>query len=309
MSKMKENKSCPFSRFAAWVNGDLEEKALSTDKSAPRKEKKHRKKEKYSPRKEWHQYEQFDHFYRLCAIVIGVAMVAVLLLTVTQLPLFGHPDNPVVNEMSQRYVEKGLEETGAVNMVAGMILDYRAFDTFGESSVLFLAVTCVTMLLMRDKNNIDKEEDLHTAREMVIEHYEEDIILTKIARLIIPCALVYGLYVVLNGHISPGGGFSGGTIMGAALILFAVSFGMLKMSRFFTYNTFRKVTSSALLVYAASKAYSFYTGANHLESYIPLGTPGAILSSGLILVLDICVGIVVACTMYGFYALFTKGEL
>ncbi|MBQ7083551.1 MAG: hypothetical protein IJM93_08450 [Oscillospiraceae bacterium] len=309
MSKMKENKCCPFSRFAAWVNGDLEEKALSTDKSASRKEKKHRKKEKYSPRKEWHQYEQFDHFYRLCAIIIGVAMVAVLLLTVTQLPLFGHPDNPVVNEMSQRYVEKGLEETGAVNMVAGMILDYRAFDTFGESSVLFLAVTCVTMLLMRDKNNIDKEEDLHTAREMVIEHYEEDIILTKIARLVIPCALVYGIYVVLNGHISPGGGFSGGTIMGAALILFAVSFGMLKMSRFFTYNTFRKVTSSALLVYASSKAYSFYTGANHLESYIPLGTPGAILSSGLILVLDICVGIVVACTMYGFYALFTKGEL
>ena len=100
-----------------------------------------------------------------------------------------------------------------------------------------------------------------------------------------------------------------GLLAALCLILFAVSFGMLKMSRFFTYNTFRKVTSSALLVYAASKAYSFYTGANHLESYIPLGTPGAILSSGLILVLDICVGIVVACTMYGFYALFTKGEL
>ena len=310
MSNMAEKKkSCPFSRFAAWVNGDTADRILQVEDSAPAKEKKHKRKEKYSPKKEWHQYEQFDHFYRLCAIVIGVAMVAVLMLTVTQLPLFGHPDNPVVNEMSQRYVEKGLEETGAVNMVAGMILDYRAFDTFGESSVLFLAVTCVTMLLMRDRNNIDTEEDLLTAREMVIEHYEEDIILTKIARMIIPCALVYGIYVVLNGHISPGGGFSGGTIMGAALILFAVSFGMLKMSRFFTYNTFRKVTTSALMVYACSKAYSFFTGANHLESYIPLGTPGAILSSGLILVLDICVGIVVACTMYGFYALFTKGEL
>ena len=206
-------------------------------------------------------------------------------------------------------MEKGLEETGAVNMVAGMILDYRAFDTFGESSVLFLAVTCVTMLLMRDRNNTTKEEDLLTAREHVIEGHEEDIILTKIARLVIPCALVYGIYVVLNGHLSPGGGFSGGTIMGSALILFAVSFGMIRISRFFTYATFRKVTSCALMVYAASKAYSFFTGANHLESHIPLGTPGAILSSGLILVLDICVGIVVACTMYGFYALFTKGEL
>ena len=48
-------------------------------------------------------------------------------------------------------------------------------------------------------------------------------------------------------------------------------------------------------------------GANHLESGIPLGTPGAILSSGLILVLNICVGLVVTCTMYAFYALFRKG--
>lgn len=49
-------------------------------------------------------------------------------------------------------------------------------------------------------------------------------------------------------------------------------------------------------------------GANHLESGIPLGTPGAILSSGLILVLNICVGLVVTCTMYAFYALFRKGD-
>jgi hypothetical protein len=48
-------------------------------------------------------------------------------------------------------------------------------------------------------------------------------------------------------------------------------------------------------------------GANHLPSGIPLGTPGAILSSGLILVLNICVGLVVTCTMYAFYALFRKG--
>ncbi|MFR4008822.1 MAG: hydrogen gas-evolving membrane-bound hydrogenase subunit E [Christensenellales bacterium] len=174
-----------------------------------------------------------------------------------QFPLFGSPDNPAVNEVVERYVEKGLEETGAVNMVAGMILDYRAFDTFGESSVLFLAVTC-TMLLMRDRNNTTKEEDLLTAREHVIEGHEEDIILTKIARLVIPCALVYGIYVVLNGHLSPGGGFSGGTIMGSALILFAVSFGMIRISRFFIYATFRKVTSCALMVYAASSLFLFH---------------------------------------------------
>ncbi|MGN0624784.1 MAG: hydrogen gas-evolving membrane-bound hydrogenase subunit E [Oscillospiraceae bacterium] len=312
MAKIKKEKQTVWQRFCAWVNGDTADQPLMpADPPAPRKTKtdKHKKQKTVSSRKEWIGLNRFGYIYRICAVLIGVTAVTVLMITVLQLPLFGSPDNPAVNEVVERYVEKGLEETGAVNMVAGMILDYRAFDTFGESSVLFLAVTCVTMLLMRDKNNTSKDEDLLTAREHVIEGYEEDIILTKIARLLIPCTLVYGIYVVLNGHISPGGGFSGGTIMGSALILFAVSFGMIRMSRFFTYATFKKVTSCALLVYAASKAYSFFTGANHLESHIPLGTPGAILSSGLILILDICVGIVVACTMYGFYALFTKGEL
>ena len=56
-----------------------------------------------------------------------------------------------------------------------------------------------------------------------------------------------------------------------------------------------------------TKLYSFYTGAHHLESGIPLGKAGAIISSGLILPLNICVGLVVACTMYAFFALFRKG--
>lgn len=52
------------------------------------------------------------------------------------------------NEVSQRYIEKGLQETGAVNIVTGMILDYRAFDTLGESHVLFIA-TCTVLILLR----------------------------------------------------------------------------------------------------------------------------------------------------------------
>ena len=312
MARIKKEKKTSWQRFCAWVNGDAQEKSLlpaEPPKSKKKKVEKSKKQKVQPAKKEWMGLSRFDHIYRVCAVLIGVVIVTVLMITVLKLPLFGSPSNPVVNEVVERYVEDGLKETGAVNMVAGMILDYRAFDTFGESSVLFLAVTCVTMLLMRDRNNIDKNEDLLTAREHIVEEHEEDIILTQIAKLVIPCVLVYGIYVVLNGHLSPGGGFSGGTIMGSALILFAVSFGMIRINKFFNYGTFRKITSSALMVYAASKAYSFFTGANHLESHIPLGTPGAILSSGLILILDICVGIVVACTMYGFYALFTKGEL
>ena len=66
---------------------------------------------------------------------------------------------------------------------------------------------------------------------------------------------------------------------------------------------------SALSFYCLAKSYSFFTGANHMENMIPNGTPGAIISSGLILPLNICVGLVVSCTIYAFYALFRKGGL
>ena len=69
------------------------------------------------------------------------------------------------------------------------------------------------------------------------------------------------------------------------------------------------ITIVALSFYAISKTYSFYTGANHIHSIIPKGIPGNLISSGLILPLNICVGIVVACTMFGFYSLFDREEI
>ena len=135
------------------------------------------------------------------------------------------------------------------------------------------------------------------------------MILQKIAKLIVPFIILFGIYIILNGHLSAGGGFSGGAVIGAGLILYLLAFGFAKAERFFTEKTFKIITCTALIFYCIAKSYSFYTGANGLESHIPLGTPGAILSSGLILPLNICVGMVVACTMYGFYTVFRKGGM
>ena len=195
-----------------------------------------------------------------------------------------------------------------MNIVAGMILDYRAFDTFGESNVLFVATICVTVMLRlsskkkREDGTYDEDD-----RDRFYEP-EHDTILQMASRFIIPMILVFGVYVVLNGHLSPGGGFSGGAILGAGFILYLNAFGFKKTEKFMNAGTVKWITFGALMVYCLAKSYSFFTGANHLESHIPLGTPGAILSSGLILPLNICVGLVVTCTMYGFYTLFRKGD-
>ena len=202
--------------------------------------------------------------------------------------------------------EKRLQETGAVNIVTGMILDYRAFDTLGESHVLFVA-TCTVLILLR----IDKKKGRNSIEEWEandrIYEPKNDIILQTVAKLLVPPIMIFGIYVILCGHLGPGGGFSGGAVIGAGLILYLNAFGFAKTERFFTAKTYKWMSFGALACYALAKSYSFYTGANDIHSIIPLGTPGAILSSGLILLLNICVGIVVAGTMYTFYVMFRKG--
>ncbi|MDE5865300.1 MAG: hypothetical protein K2H31_01695 [Lachnospiraceae bacterium] len=247
----------------------------------------------------------FEKGYRLFSALFCVFLVIMLLIAVSYLPSYGHMENPVNNEVSERYIEDGLQETGAVNIVTGMILDYRAFDTLGESHVLFIATCTVLILLRRDKKKDEDGQDIEE-NDRVYEP-KNDVILQTAARALVPLIIIFGIYVILCGHLGPGGGFSGGAIIGAGLILYLNAFGFKKTERFFTQKTYKILSVCALGCYCLAKSYSFYTGANHIESVIPLGTPGAILSSGLILILNICVGIVVAGTMYTFYVMFRKG--
>lgn len=71
--------------------------------------------------------------------VIMVVMVA----TVLEMPTIGDPANVTNNEVPRRYVEESLKETGALNVIASIITDYRAFDTLGEATVLFVAIAAV----------------------------------------------------------------------------------------------------------------------------------------------------------------------
>ena len=102
------------------------------------------------------EQEGFHRLYNLVAVVSCVFLIGVLLFLVSRLPHYGE-ENPLTIPMVRRYVEKGLEETGAINIVSGLILDYRAFDTLGESHVLFTALVCVMILLRIDRKNMRTE--------------------------------------------------------------------------------------------------------------------------------------------------------
>lgn len=247
----------------------------------------------------------FHKIYVAAAILFCIALAGLLLYTVSYLPRTGNASNPDNNMVSERYIENGLKETGAMNIVSGMILTYRAFDTFGETNVLFIATCCVMILLMVDDVILKKQRVKNDRRF----EPKNDAILQGTAFVLCPIIFIFGIYVVLNGQLSPGGGFSGGAILGAGLILYVSAFGFNKTQKFFNEKVYKIAKITALCMYGLIGSYFYITGANGIENHIPLGIPGHILSGGIILPIDICVGIEVACTMYAFYALFRRGGL
>ncbi len=252
----------------------------------------------------------FFAIYRAIAVASCVVLIGVLLFTVANLPRYGE-ENPRTVEVVERYIEHGLEETGALNVVSGMILDYRAFDTLGESFVLFTALLCVMTLLLLDKKTI-RGGYLDSYYKVVQDTYfdiSKDPIIRLVGTILVPSIILFGFYVLLNGQNGPGGGFSGGAIMGAALIMISTAFGFDAVDRVFSERVLSLSVFISLTFYCFAKGYVFFTGANGIENHIPKGTPGAILSGGLILPLNIAVGLVVASTMYGFYSLFKRGSI
>lgn len=292
-------------KLKAWVNG--EDTLLHADEYITKRKQPQPKQWLRSPSVE--KIKSNRALYSFLCVLVAMVFITIMMVVVSELPTFGNASNPGNNEVMERYLEKGIEETGAINFVAGMILDYRAFDTFGESNVLFLAVICVLMLLRRDSKNISAAEEKEIAEDEALDAVDHKSILQVGAKYLSPVIILYGIYVILNGHLSPGGGFSGGSIVGGGLILYAAAFGHQSVQRFLNFRTFTWISVGCLLTYFACKSYSFFTGANHVGYTIPKGIPGHILSAGFILPLNICVGLIVACTMYGFYALFTKGDI
>ena len=86
--------------------------------------------------------------------VVSVVIVLVIFLAGIEvfrtLPDFGTPVFAITeNSASGTYISDGLQKTGAANIVTSVILDFRAYDTLGEATVLFTAIIGATVLLRK----------------------------------------------------------------------------------------------------------------------------------------------------------------
>ncbi|HEX4129196.1 MAG TPA: MnhB domain-containing protein [Pirellulales bacterium] len=234
---------------------------------------------------------------RVCLFGFGALVVGALLLGgVDGLPPFGHyrgPYGDVINAVA-------VDERHVTNMATAVNFDYRAFDTLGEEYILFAAVTGLALLLRQGRGEIEDEPAEYAADRRVPPHGDA---LRGIGLLMTAVTVLVGVYVVLHAHLTPGGGFQGGTILGTACLLVYLSVG---------YREFRAVSPRWLLdgadaagagAYALVGIGTLLASGTFLLNVLPLGTTKSLFSGGMIPVINLAVGLEVA---GGFILVFTE---
>ncbi len=159
---------------------------------------------------------------KLRNIILQVLFILAIAGAIAPLFLDNTPWPPVARDYLAEHAEG---ETGAVNIVSAIYLGYRAFDTLGETIVLLIAVSgTVAMVTLLKKSSED--EHIAVTLNFILEeekkshHRLRTHLLEVVTGKIGPVILLFGFYVVIHGHISPGGGFQGGAIIASGIIFF-----------------------------------------------------------------------------------------
>ncbi len=131
------------------------------------------------------------------------------------------------------------------------------------------------------------------------------------SRLVAPFIQVYGIYVIIHGHLSPGGGFSGGAIFGASLVLVALSFNLEVGAKQISHDTASILESGGALGFVITGLVAIALGANFLANQsagFPMGQTGQLFSAGAIFIITFFLGIKVASTIVTLFYNIIEGE-
>jgi len=118
------------------------------------------------------------------------------------------------------------------------------------------------------------------------------IIVKKTAQLIAGMIFMYGIYVIVHGHLTPGGGFAGGVIMAGSLILVILSHGtdFFKLVNEEMGTTIVESVATICVILIATAGFLFGTKV-FFNNFLPKGTVGELVSAGVLPLYNIFVGI------------------
>jgi multicomponent Na+:H+ antiporter subunit B len=125
------------------------------------------------------------------------------------------------------------------------------------------------------------------------------LIVKKTTQLIAGMILMYGIYVIVHGHLTPGGGFAGGVVMAGSLIVIILAYGgdFLKLVKEETGTTIIESLATILVIMTASAGFIFGTGI-FFNNFLPKGIVGHLVSAGVLPLYNIFVGTEVAASIF-----------
>ena len=138
----------------------------------------------------------------------------------------------------------------------------------------------------------------------------DDIIIKTLARVLVPFILLYALYVIMHGHHSPGGGFQGGVILGASLVLLVITHGLKDTQKRISEKSVVIFSSLGVLIYAGIGVLCLILLGNFLDYSklaILLNVPLAQARSLGILGVEIGVGLAVMAVMFSIFCNIATG--
>ena len=97
---------------------------------------------------------------------------------------------------------------------------------------------------------------------------KKPVIVRSAADFFLPLACVYGAYVVLHGHLSPGGGFQGGVLIASAILMVFLGYGSLKVRKTFNDHKMHSSETVAEILYVVIALIGVFTGLNFCVNFV-----------------------------------------
>ncbi|MFT0891589.1 hydrogen gas-evolving membrane-bound hydrogenase subunit E [Pseudochelatococcus sp. G4_1912] len=194
---------------------------------------------------------------------------------------FGYEERWFLRPLAEFYVTQTPIELGLPNIVTGILITWRGFDTLGEVAVLFMVAASVGLLLGTSATPQANAQPLPLVRS-------PGEVVESGAATLLPLIFMFGAYVIANGHLSAGGGFQGGAIVASGVVLLMLARPRTSLSLGFLAIT---ESASGVLYVALGLMGAIFAGGFLDSRFLPAGTFGAFISAGAIPVISTLLGI------------------
>ena len=177
--------------------------------------------------------------------------------------------------VGQAVLDQAAPVVGAANIVTSVVLAYRGIDTMGELSILFAAATAAGLVLGR------------ASAKRAATAEPAGFILQAGVDLLFPLLLVVGFYIILHGHLTPGGGFQGGVVLAAAFVLPVLA----RPSEMPSHGAMSWIEGLAGAAFIGTGLIALAYDRAFLAPLLSPGRLGALVSGGTLPILYLAVGV------------------